>query len=218
MYLGGRRRSCSPATGPSRTVHHSAECLLHIIGFGYGLRTYRRGQYSGSWRGCGGRRRESARPRLGRRTSISSSLGGVLTAAGRPQGFQYRHFPVIIGCQIAGGSGRRPVREEAMFETTIAGSLPKPGLAGRDQQAVGAVAARGRGACKTLRATPPCSPSRSRRMPASTSSATASRRVSTSCTASWSASRASTSPTRSRWASAPTATRRWCRRWWRRCG
>jgi methionine synthase II (cobalamin-independent) len=31
-------------------------------------------------------------------------------------------------------------------------------------------------------------------------------------------SKASTSSTRSRWASAPTATRRWCRRWWRRCG
>ena len=30
-------------------------------------------------------------------------------------------------------------------------------------------------------------------------------------------SRASISPTRSRWESAKTATRRWCRRWWRRC-
>ncbi len=41
-------------------------------------------------------------------------------------------------------------------------------------------------------------------------------RASTSCTASSSRSRASTSSTRSRWASAPTATRRWCRRWCRR--
>src|SRR6476620_6171072 len=34
--------------------------------------------------------------------------------------------------------------------------------------------------------------------------------------ASWSGSRASTSPTRSRWASARVAIRRWYRRWWGR--
>ena len=43
----------------------------------------------------------------------------------------------------------------------------------------------------------------------------ASRRGSTSCTASWRRSTALISPTRSRWESARTATRRWCRRWWR---
>ena len=36
-------------------------------------------------------------------------------------------------------------------------------------------------------------------------------------TALWNASMASTSSTRSRSASATTATRRWCRRWWGRC-
>src|SRR5229473_1781400 len=72
--------------------------------------------------------------------------------------------------------------------------------------------------CPAPSATPPCWPSNCRRTPASILSPRASRRASISSTAFWRRSRASTSPTRSRWESARIATRRWCRRWWRRCG
>ncbi len=65
--------------------------------------------------------------------------------------------------------------------------------------------------------TPRCSRSRSRKTPASISSPTARCRASISCTASSNSSTASTSPTRSRWASARTATKRWCRRWSANC-
>ena len=107
-------------------------------------------------------------------------------------------------------------KETPMFDTAIAGSLPKPALAGRDAEALAAVEGARAPNCRRPSSTPRCCGSRRRRTPAWTSSATASRAASTSCTASSSRSRASTSSTRSRWASAPTATRRWCRRWWRR--
>jgi hypothetical protein len=69
-----------------------------------------------------------------------------------------------------------------------------------------AMSSRREGRCHAARA------EGARRTPASTSSPTARCRGSISCTAFSNSSTASTSRTRSRWASAPTATRRWCRR------
>ena len=112
----------------------------------------------------------------------------------------------------------RPRNDEAcaMFEPTIAGSLPKPGWLAETQKLWPQWKRRG-----------PRTAAGQARCHAAVDQGAGGRRAghhrrrrtvaaSTSSTASSSRSRASTSSTRSRWASATTATRRWCRRWWRR--
>ena len=84
-------------------------------------------------------------------------------------------------------------------------------LARRAEQAVGAVAARRRRARGRQARRDAARAQAAGGLPASTSSATASSRASTSSMAFSSSSTASTSPGGSRWASATTATRRWCR-------
>ena len=84
-------------------------------------------------------------------------------------------------------------------------------LARRAEQALGAVAACRAPRSTTPSATPRCLRSSCRRIAASISSPTASSRGSISCTAFSSSSTGSISRARSRSASAPTATRPWCR-------
>ena len=96
------------------------------------------------------------------------------------------------------------------FPSTVAGSLPKPSWLAEPnklwpQWRLQATTSR------KASSTPRCWRSNCRKTPASTSSATAKCRASISCMASSNSSTASTSPTRSRWASAPTATKPWCR-------
>src|SRR5882724_5921117 len=87
-------------------------------------------------------------------------------------------------------STRNDREAQMLFPTTIAGSLPKPEWLAEPN---------------TLWAPWKSAPK-------------ASSRGSISSKAFWRRSTASTSPTRSKWESAKTATRRWCRRWWRHCG
>ena len=97
-----------------------------------------------------------------------------------------------------------------MFETTIAGSLPKPAWLAEPNKLwpqwrqTGAALDDAKRDATLLR-------SSCRRIAASTSSPTANSRASISCMAFWNSSTASISPARSKWASAPTATKQWCR-------
>ena len=161
----------------------------------------------------------SATPRSTSRATMRSAAGTRRLGDVRPAcrlGVLHSRAGTVAHART-GAASRKSLRRLAaprrrtMFETAIAGSLPKPAWLAETEK----LWPHGKPRATRSRAPRPtrrCSGSRRRRTPASTSSATASSRASISSTASWSRSTASTSSTRSRWASATTATTRWCRR------